>query len=576
MNEMFDNLRQNEYLQMGHEVMAWIERAKEHMEGLLDELPCVFAVVDERGRILRGNRQLAALLGCDPSEVHCQLFSQIFSVSEWERFALNLEACARTGEVVGFELARGSGEGEPQVFAWSVRSLPMPKTGRGWFLIFGQDITHVAWTERKLASVFLSIPVGILRVTEDGTIAEPVSHAAEMFLGNVPLAGRSVFEVLFQPAWSGLSASQRESVGLFLGMLGQAESQYDAVQQHFLTELPYRDNVGQVKWISINYHPLARDGIVRGFLLVLQGRGDEAGMGRRESGGVPDDAQLFAAVRRLDPAVRQAVCLDITVFLEDFAGAVEKGDPFLLLRKVHGLRGALRVANLHALVQLATGIEESLLEASQSSPEEWLRSLRPRLATFSDVCRRCLEMVEFFVFREQGVTGRQSTGGTTALASLEPFFLQAAHSLAKAQNKALTVRFSWADALPLNVAQRALCLEAFSALLQHVVGEEIELPAVREAGGKDRVASLSFMAEIRTDGGLNIILSHDGSQPGEAMVGKSTVSLEDVPAKAPELRFVVDRIAFSGGKVYVVENEPHGARWVLCLPAGSSSLRPER
>ena len=57
------NLNQN--IQASHKVLALLEKANSHSERIIDSLPGVFLILNERFEILRGNLESSKILGID-------------------------------------------------------------------------------------------------------------------------------------------------------------------------------------------------------------------------------------------------------------------------------------------------------------------------------------------------------------------------------------------------------------------------------------------------------------------------------------------------------------------------------
>lgn len=149
----------NSDIQASHQLIALLENSKEHAEGFLDQLPGVFLIMDSRGRIMRGNSELARLLACELEDLIDQNFSSLFLTESWKAFQANYSGVSIAGrDHVDFEMKidgtraqQGEGEGLP--YSWRVQLFNSGAHSRvaGLLTVIGRDLSELRRSEREFA-----------------------------------------------------------------------------------------------------------------------------------------------------------------------------------------------------------------------------------------------------------------------------------------------------------------------------------------------------------------------------------------------------------------------------------------
>lgn len=124
-------------------ITQFIESAKAHGDRMLDELPLAYGVVQDDGRVLRGNSMFAALLGETDQTLLGQNLERAFSESGWTKFKDTL------GTTSSFELPIMR-SGSERDYLWHVRPLKYSQESvRPLFVVMGQDISEVKTLSQK-------------------------------------------------------------------------------------------------------------------------------------------------------------------------------------------------------------------------------------------------------------------------------------------------------------------------------------------------------------------------------------------------------------------------------------------
>ena len=110
----------NEDVQASQQLLQLLEHSTSRSEEIFDHLPGIHAVIEESGRILRGNHELARWLGASCDELPGRNLGAAFGAGRWGEF-LEKSGIGSAGGVATqeFELAVGDGErGEGTPFLW--------------------------------------------------------------------------------------------------------------------------------------------------------------------------------------------------------------------------------------------------------------------------------------------------------------------------------------------------------------------------------------------------------------------------------------------------------------------------
>ena len=173
-------------LQASHKMLMLLDEANTNTESVLDSIPGIFLIVNENHEVLRANLEFIKLLGIDSEDILRLPLSKLFRKESWKIFAHNIKQIVESetvGTSIRFEmgLATGNdvGHGE-RTFHWTLTGRSTKNQGEGRLItVFGDDISEMRETERRLLRVFTSIPLGIFTMNQDGTIGDSYSSYLE-------------------------------------------------------------------------------------------------------------------------------------------------------------------------------------------------------------------------------------------------------------------------------------------------------------------------------------------------------------------------------------------------------------
>mgnify|MGYP000123429129 CR=1 FL=1 len=163
------NLNQN--IQASHKVLALLEKANSHSEQIIDNLPGVFLILNERFEILRGNLESSKILNLDYEDLLRTHFPSLFTAEEWTvlQHKFNQLTNDPTHAQVNFELAikDHSQNSSTKSFYWHLSKIEETNNAENSvYSLIAEDITELRQAEDRLSSIFTNIPLGIFTINE--------------------------------------------------------------------------------------------------------------------------------------------------------------------------------------------------------------------------------------------------------------------------------------------------------------------------------------------------------------------------------------------------------------------------
>ena len=268
-------------LQASHKMLMLLDQANINTETIIDNIPGIFLVINEDHEVLRANLEFVALLGLDPEDILRLPLSKFFRKESWKIFAHHIKQIVESetpGVSIRFEMGLAVGDGadaEERPFHWTLTRLAISNQGEGRLVtVFGDDISEMRETERRLLRVFTSIPLGIFTMNKDGTIGDSYSSYLEALLDCGKLAGTAVNDVLFKPALSGMGSDDIQGITAIGECLGKSALAFGAYSRTFPQEIfhPARADSNDGRWLKISYQPIVFDRVVEQILIILEDR----------------------------------------------------------------------------------------------------------------------------------------------------------------------------------------------------------------------------------------------------------------------------------------------------------------
>ena len=273
----------NQDIQASHKILMLMEEANCYSETIIDRLPGIFLIVNERYEILRSNIEFADTFGLDYSNILRLNFAQLFKQETWKIFQHHFEYLRDSPQEEGvkFELSVEDSDKESnhiateRPFYWHLSKMSFGNNAEGeLYTIIGEDISQLRESEKKLLNVFASIPLGILTMNEDGNIEDTYSNYLGYLLDCEHFEGKGVIEVIFEPVWDALSQDEQNAIGHLLDCMNANESVFQDYSEALPKQIYFKkcltDNEG--KFLKISYKPVAYDGVVKRLLLIIEDR----------------------------------------------------------------------------------------------------------------------------------------------------------------------------------------------------------------------------------------------------------------------------------------------------------------
>ncbi|MEO5969485.1 MAG: SpoIIE family protein phosphatase [Bdellovibrionia bacterium] len=133
----------NTNLQANHQILNLFEQSKLRIESIIDHLPMFFAVINDKGIILKGNIQAAEIFQTDSEAILGKSLKSIFLPEALESFEFNFNRILAKSET-SFELEINlqRSDKSQRVHAWRISEIENSTISSGRiFSIVGNDVT---------------------------------------------------------------------------------------------------------------------------------------------------------------------------------------------------------------------------------------------------------------------------------------------------------------------------------------------------------------------------------------------------------------------------------------------------
>ena len=268
-------------LQASHKMLTLLDEANVNTESVIDSIPGIFLIINEDHEVLRANLEFIRLLGLASEDILRLPLARIFRPESWKIFAHNIKQIVESDApdaVLKFEMGLTVSDGGSRCerpFHWTLSRRSINTPGEGLLVtVFGDDISEMRETERRLLRVFTSIPLGIFTMGQDGTIGDSYSSYLEALLDCGQLAGTVVDDVLFKPALPAMSADEIAGIAAVRQCVGRSVLEYGAFSRTFPQQIFHQtgSEAKDGRWLKITYQPIVFDRIVEQLLIILEDR----------------------------------------------------------------------------------------------------------------------------------------------------------------------------------------------------------------------------------------------------------------------------------------------------------------
>ncbi len=550
----------NSELQANHGILLAIESAKRQWESVIENMDGIFAIFNSKFELLFCNKKLAQMMGLTLWGYYRQDIRCLFSPAELNTLVSFMQNAHSTApsKNQSFELNMRTGITQSP-FLIILSRLNLETSEGPLYSLFGQDLSALKNSERRLAGVFSAIPLGVVTLGPGGLIEDLFSETSNSIMGQRSFVGKTLLETLMVEAKDELFIAEINAVQALESIIGKTYSEFESIARNLPLELHSmsEDSEGQIidRWISINYKPVLNGEFIERVTVVFEDKTQWVQLERERAklDLLEDDIvrRLFQ-VRSVSPEYALTMQSEIGTLFESASLALQKRNRKDLLRTLHALKGNFRAVAFNDLSKLIHDLEEFVLSHNEQNPEHW-REISQRLGP---VEREWSAVNRTIIFaREESDAGRKNEplhtttdnlhleqwkqlGNTidkinsqfqyaarvyeteqlilkvkkqnmVELAQLELPLLEQFKRVLAATNKTAKLTFHW-DGIVVSHAVSNLIKEALLHLLNNAVDHGIESEAERLQAGKPAKGQIKITSSIDSENRLSLTMTDDG------------------------------------------------------------------
>ncbi len=279
----------NQDIQASHKILTLLEEANLHSEYILDTIPGVFIIINEKFKILRGNIEFSQMFGIPYENILHTDFSSLFDKEIWALFVKHFLILHHDDnkKSVQFELSIQVQKklGIEKPFYWHLTKMHSGNGAEGnIYTLMGEDISQLRESEKKLLSIFSSIPLGILTINEKGLIEDTYSNYLSCLLGEDDFDNKSFKEIIFDPIREDLTRDERKGIENILLCLNNDIHIFEMMMPSFPNQIFFykadvddaclnlKTEIEKGKYLKISYKPVVYEGIVKRLLIIIEDR----------------------------------------------------------------------------------------------------------------------------------------------------------------------------------------------------------------------------------------------------------------------------------------------------------------
>ncbi|MCG8667869.1 MAG: GGDEF domain-containing protein [Pseudomonadales bacterium] len=268
----------NQDVQASHKILTLLETANAQTEQIIDLLPGIFLIFNDKFDILRGNNEATQVLSAHKETLLRKSVSDLFRTDIWEVFQQNLKLLDIAGnESSKFELPIKSFDrkAKEKPYYWRLSRLKDHNEVEGnLYTLLGEDISQLRESESKLMNVFSSIPLGIMTIDEHGDIEDTYSSYLQYLFNVNTISGCSLREIVFDPIQKDLTGEDIKGIDNIYVSLNREEQFFESLKDSFPNQIfLYKgNNKEEGKHLGFSYKPVTYDGIVKRILIIVEDR----------------------------------------------------------------------------------------------------------------------------------------------------------------------------------------------------------------------------------------------------------------------------------------------------------------
>jgi HPt (histidine-containing phosphotransfer) domain-containing protein/PAS domain-containing protein len=331
-------------------------------------------VVDEKATIYKANNEACRFLNLDQEQILGFHLNHKIPEDHWN--ILKSGFSGNEDDKKTFELPLVYG-GTERLFLWSVAKFGQFQGGHlNLYTLQARDITLLRLYQKKISDIFASIPLGIFTVNASGVIEDAFSEYTKWILGRSDIAGKTLKDLLFEPAKETMDVITREGFKAIWSSLNRGIREFDVLAETFpkvfFYPLPHglQDNAG--RYIGLKVQSIVKNDRVMGLLIVIEDRTMivEAEMMDEKSQLLQDRSiERALQLKKVDPELLTVSMNDMTQLFHDLGDCILTQSSDTFKNALHSIKANARLVGLTGLQKLAHSFETKLRESEDFSWE---------------------------------------------------------------------------------------------------------------------------------------------------------------------------------------------------------------
>lgn len=269
-------MNQNNELLACYKVFSLLEKASGNAEAMLDHMPGVMVVLNERLQVIRANLEFTGIAGCSMDNVLGFDFTSLFTPENNSSLLRHIEYL-RSGRAnskqVGFELEMQlpGHKQRARQFYWQASIMSVTNSAEGDLIsITGKDLSELYQSEMKLKNIFSNLPLGMLTVDSEGNVKDVLSQFTEVIFNSDNIIGKS-FVSLFNDTKNSEPGFNTDGLKALTTCFGESKAHYNDIAAALPKVIAIADSqCAGIKWVSINYQPVLKLNRIDGFILMIE------------------------------------------------------------------------------------------------------------------------------------------------------------------------------------------------------------------------------------------------------------------------------------------------------------------
>lgn len=533
--------RINQDLQASHKIISIVEKSKNYSESLIDNLPDVFAVINEKFEVLRASHVMTSLLSCSDDDIFRQNLNKVFRAESWAIFLHNIKKLKQQKlNAIEFELSiQHTNEKYERPYFWHISFFNLSNTKEGeLFTIIGRDISQLRDSERKMVEVFTSIPLALITVEENGKIGPRYSAYSKVLLEKESLDDMDFYDCIFRPAENFLAGIEIKALENLKGSLGQEELMFEAIRNALpkMIKINVGNNDHGFRHLSVTYQPVIYEKIIRRFLIILEDKtelvlGEEA---RQKMKLLEDKTiNIILQIKKADVKILSMVMYEIDHLFKKInnTNLVDSSFREELARVIHSITGNARVLGLAQFCEVAFHIENKIKKSDiyqlghsdlkdllENLTNEWNEILSiyeglhkdRKISSTSDMdtgkSKELVELIQKYnKLLSEGLNPSNILMAERILLAIQNLSLKSTNELfavakiqanetAKKLNKNVAIEFS-SDEVKLDKESYHVLSECLLHLISNAIDHGVEKVEERKEAGKPEIATINISLE---------------------------------------------------------------------------------